>query len=226
MEALSSGGIVYPESDGKRLAENTAQYHWIEVLKGNLDALLPSDFVAADLLWYPIEGDNQTRAAPDVMVALSRPKGGRSSYRQWEEGGIAPQFVVEILSPGNNPDEMRDKRDFYETHGVLEYLVIDPDQDEPERAILEVWVRRRGVLQLARFTDTWKSQTLGITFVREDGRLTVQRPDGAPFLTFANLAKRLEDANAERDAATARARRLAERLRALGLDPDEVDGDG
>ena len=36
-----------------------------------------------------------------AMVVFGRPKGYRGSYRQWEEGGIAPQVVFEILSPGN-----------------------------------------------------------------------------------------------------------------------------
>jgi Uma2 family endonuclease len=183
MEALSSGEVVYPTDDGERLAENTAQYHWIEVLKGNLDALLPDDFVAADLLWYPIEGDNMTRMAPDVMVAQGRPKGGRGSYRQWQEGGTAPQFVVEVLSPGNTEAEMRDELAFYDNHGVLEYLVIDPDTDEPERALFEVHVRRSGRLPLASFEGSWKSKTLGISFAREGEHLLVRRPDGQPFLS-------------------------------------------
>ena len=45
------------------------------------------------LLWYAVEGDNKIRQAPDAMVAFGRPKGYRGSYRQWEEGGIAPQVV-------------------------------------------------------------------------------------------------------------------------------------
>ncbi|HMZ80299.1 MAG TPA: hypothetical protein PLL06_11415, partial [Acidobacteriota bacterium] len=48
--------IVYPESDGKPMAENTLQYEWIVMIKGGLDAVLPNDFVAGDLLWYPVEG--------------------------------------------------------------------------------------------------------------------------------------------------------------------------
>lgn len=214
MEALSAGEIVYPIDDGKRLAENTAQYHWIELLKGNLDALLPSDFVAADLLWYPIEGDNQTRMAPDVMVALGRPKGGRSSYLQWREEAVAPQVVFEILSPGNDADEMREKLAFYERHGVEEYVVIDPDKDDPEGAIFEVYVRKQGVLRLARFRGAWKSKRLGITLTREGDKLFIYAPDSRPFLSFLELS-------AQRDAAIARAQRLAEKLRALGIDPDE-----
>ena len=74
--------------------------------QGGLDALFRDDpdvFVAGDLLWYPVEGDPKTRIAPDAMVVFGRPKGYRGSYKQWDEGGIAPQVVFEVLSPGNRP---------------------------------------------------------------------------------------------------------------------------
>ena len=85
----------YPESDGQPMAENTKQFQWIVTIKENLDALLPNAFVAGDLFWYPLEGNNLIRQAPDVLVAFGRPKGHRGSYRQWEEDNIAPQVVFE-----------------------------------------------------------------------------------------------------------------------------------
>src|SRR5215470_17845154 len=111
----------YPESDGQPMADNTKQFQWIVTIKENLDALLPNAFVAGDLFWYPLEGNNRIRQAPDVLVAFGRPKGHRGSYRQWEEDNIAPQVVFEVLSPGNLPSEMAEKLIFYEKHGVEEY---------------------------------------------------------------------------------------------------------
>ncbi|OQY55935.1 MAG: hypothetical protein B6245_19080 [Desulfobacteraceae bacterium 4572_88] len=121
-EILSEDDIFYPESDGKPMAENTRQYEWIVMIKEGLEVLFRDDpdvFVAADLLWYPTEGDRHTCAGPDVMVALGRPKGHRGSYLQWKEDGVAPQAVFEILSPGNRAGEMRAKLEFYERHGIL-----------------------------------------------------------------------------------------------------------
>ena len=92
--------IVYPDSDGQPMADNTLQFQWIVTLQGGLDAMYRDDpgvFVAGDLLWYPVEGDNTLSAAPDALVAFGRPKGYRGSYKQWEEGGIAPQVVFEVL---------------------------------------------------------------------------------------------------------------------------------
>jgi Uma2 family endonuclease len=227
----------YPDRDGRPIADNTLQFSWIVMLQGNLDALLP-DFVGGDLLWYPVQGDNRTRVAPDVMVALGRPKGHRGCYKQWEEGHIAPQVVFEVLSPGNTASEMVEKLSFYDRHGVEEYYVIDPDLPA-----LEVYVRRRGTLRPAAVGEEHTSARLGIRFVRRDGVLSVLHPDGSPFRSFAEeraerravLEERdaaLEERDAaleeravaleERDAAAQRAARLAERLRALGIDPDEL----
>ena len=99
-------GVIYPDSDGQPMADNTLQFRWIVTIKEGLAHLFmdrPDVFVAGDLLWYPVEGDPKTRIAPDAMVAFGRPKGDRGSYKQWEEGGIAPQVVFEVLSPGNRP---------------------------------------------------------------------------------------------------------------------------
>ncbi len=90
-------GVTYPEDDGNPMSDNTLQFRWIVTIQGGLDALFrdnPDVFVAGDLLWYPIQGDNAIRQAPDAMVAFGRQKGDRGSYRQWEEnGGGAPGGV-------------------------------------------------------------------------------------------------------------------------------------
>src|SRR5690348_7505020 len=113
--------VFYPESDGKPIAENTIQYNWIERIKGNIEAVFadnPDVFVAADNLWYPVEGNPYISVAPDIYVVFGRPKGDRGSYKQWEEGGIAPQVVFEIWSPGNTAGEITNKYLFYSQYGV------------------------------------------------------------------------------------------------------------
>jgi len=92
--------IVYPDSDGKPIAENTLQFEWIVTIKEGLDRAFhdrPDVFVAGDLFWYPVEGRPDICTAPDALVAIGRPKGHRGSYKQWEEDGIAPQVVFEVL---------------------------------------------------------------------------------------------------------------------------------
>ena len=87
--------IIYPESDGKPMADNTKQYEYIVTIQGGIARLFDGRndvFVAGDLLWYPVEGDNTLRVAPDVLVAFGRPLGHRGSYKQWLEGNIPPTW--------------------------------------------------------------------------------------------------------------------------------------
>ena len=109
--------VEYPDCDGLPMSDNTLQFQWIMTIVGGLRALFrgnPDVFVAGDLLWYPVEGDNTIRSAPDAMVAFGRPKGYRGSYAQFREGGIAPQVVFEVRSPGNRAGELERKYAFYE----------------------------------------------------------------------------------------------------------------
>ena len=101
--------IIYPDSDEQPMADNTEQFELIVWIKENFELLFANDpnvFVAGDLLWYPVEGNNLLRQAPDVMIAFGRPKGYRGSYQQWLEDNIPPQVVFEIWSPGNRPSKM------------------------------------------------------------------------------------------------------------------------
>jgi len=215
---LAEPKIEYPDSDGRPMADNTVQFRWIQTLQGGLDVLFrddPNVFVAGDLLWYPVEGDNTLRSAPDVMVIFGRPKGDRGSYRQWEEGNIAPQVVFEIVSPGNRPGEMIRKFRFYERHGVEEFYVYDPDHNT-----LEGWIRGENVLQDIPEPDGWTSPRLGVRFDLSTSELRVLRPDGRPLASYIELAERgdLEHQRAEEE--RQRADRLAAQLRALGAQPD------
>ncbi len=80
LETQTHREIIYPDSDGQPIADNTVQFRWIMVIYHNLAWLFaenPEVFVAGDLLWYPVQGDNKLRQAPDVMVVFGVPKGDR-----------------------------------------------------------------------------------------------------------------------------------------------------
>jgi Uma2 family endonuclease len=182
--------ILYPDDDGLPMADNTLQYQWIVTIQGNLDALFRRDdkvFVAGNLLWYPVHKKPKVRMAPDILVAFGRPKGYRGSYKQWEEGGIPPQVVFEILSPKNRPEEMDRKFDFYDLYDVEEYYVYDPYS-----ADLEGYQRAKGELQPIEELDGWFSPRLGIRFDLTGNELVILRPDGQRFLTFVELATEQE----------------------------------
>ena len=241
----------YPESDGEPMADNTEQYDWLVKIKENLEVLFadrPDVFIAGDLLWYPVPDRRESGPiAPDVMVVFGRPKGRRGSYKQWEEDGLAPQVVFEVLSPSNSAKEMADKLAFYDAYGVEEYYVYDP-----ERNALSIWWRSpsggatqgRGRLVRQPHVRGWTSPRLGVRFALTDHTLGLYHPSGQTFYSTVELARRAEQeaaraeqesaraaqaaARAEQEAARAasehlRAERLAARLRALGIDPDADD---
>jgi Uma2 family endonuclease len=225
--------IIYPDSDGQPIADNTLQFRWIVTIQGGFAALYrddPAVFVAGDLLWYPVEGQPTIRQAPDTLVVYGRPKGERGSYMQWREEQIAPQIVFEVLSPGNTRREMERKLLFYQRYGVEEYYIYDPDHGE-----LDGYLRNGEWLTPIAQMEGWISPRSGVRFALVGNDLVLTRPDGERFKAYLELEEERINANAAREQAEtaraqaeiarqqaeARAAALAERLRALGIDPDE-----
>jgi Uma2 family endonuclease len=223
----SEEDLLYPDSDGLPVAENTEQYQWIVAIKENLEILFARDanvFIAADLFWYPVQVEDPPapRQAPDVMVVFGRPKGRRGSYRQWMEDNIAPQVVFEILSPSNKtPDGVRGmelKFQFYQYYGVEEYYIYDPDQP-----VLQGWLCSGERLRPIATPGNWVSPRLRIRFEWEPGQdLQLYYPNGDRFLTSVELAQKAEQA--QQQAAAERQARLAAipRLRSLGLGLEQI----
>jgi hypothetical protein len=173
------------------MADNTKQFEKIVSIHSGFDGYYKDDpnvFVAGDLLWYPVEGNNTVRVAPDVMLAFGRPKGHRGSYKQWEEGNIAPQVVFEVLSPGNTLTEMAKKLAFYTHHGVEEYYLYDPDSGD-----LSGWLRTEQGLEVIDNMQGWVSPRTKIRFELENGDLALYRPDGQRFETYRELLERAEE---------------------------------
>lgn len=212
--------IIYPDSDGLPMSDNTKQFRWIVTIKEGLEWLFKDDpnvFVAGDLLWYPTQGDNVTRAAPDAMVVFGRPKGDRGSYQQWKENNIAPQVVFEVRSPDNTQTELDKKLVFYDRYGVEEYYLYDPDRGD-----LSGWLRRDNRLDVIDPILGWVSPRLGVRFEMVGTELELYRPDGEKFTSYVELAALREQERQQLEQERVRSQKLAEKLRELGIDPDEV----
>ncbi|BAZ82154.1 Uma2 family endonuclease [Sphaerospermopsis kisseleviana CS-549] len=218
---LNTSEVIYPDSDGQPMANNTEQFRWILVIQQNLDWLFadnPDVFVAGDLFWYPIEGKNYIVNAPDVMVVFGRPKGKRGSYLQWQENNIAPQVVFEILSPSNSQTEMERKLIFYERYGVEEYYIYNPQNNQ-----LRGWLRTEDGLDVISEMENWVSPKLGIKFDLSGEELQIYRPDGNKFSSYLEISQLLEQAETALAAERRKTQLLAEKLRALGVNPDEIE---
>jgi Uma2 family endonuclease len=211
---IISEDLLYPDDDGNPMAESTEQYRWIVMIKENLELLFATQadvFIAADLLWYPIQvlTPPAPSQAPDVMVIFGRPKGKRRSYRQPKEANVPPKVVFEILSASNKTREgmegMEFKFLFYEKYGVEEYYIYDPDE-----YTLEGWQRQGNQLVEIPQMSGWVSPLLGIQFDWQPRQeLVLHRPNGQPFLGFVDLEQRAEQAELQ----TKRAELLAQQAR-------------
>ncbi|MBP0004277.1 MAG: Uma2 family endonuclease [Cyanobacteria bacterium SBC] len=210
-KSIAQSEIVYPERDGKPMADNTKQYRWRVAIQQNLDRLFADDplvFVAGNLFWYPVEGRPDIVTAPDVFVVFGRPKDDRGSYRQWDEAGIAPQMVFEILSPGNSKMEMSKKLLFYDRYGVEEYYLYDPDRND-----LEGWQQTDdGLDSIESIEVGWVSPRLGIRFERSEETLQIYRPDGTLFYSFNEINRQLNEAEQRATEAERRSSEMEELL--------------
>ena len=212
--------LTYPENDGQPMSDNTLQYTWISIIKWGLEGVFrdrPDVFVAGDLLWYPVEGNNKLRVAPDAMVVLGRPKGDRGSYLQWLEDDIAPQVVFEILSPSNRHLEMVQKERFYEQYGVEEYYVFDPDT-----GTLSGSIRQDEAFRPIENINGWISPLLRIRFDLHDKELRITGPDGKLFLTPLQLIEQRDELIAERDEIAADRDEIAADRDEIAAERDEI----
>jgi Uma2 family endonuclease len=212
--------IIYPDSDGQPMADNTKQYQWIVKIKENLEILFASQddvFIAGDLLWYPVEGSVKTCQAPDVMVVFGRPKGDRGSYQQWKENNIPPQVVFEILSPGNRTPQMINKSLFYQRYGVKEYYIYDPDTLE-----LSGFVLTEDAFTVVENINGWISPRLRIRFQITPDNLEIYYPDGRKFLTTVELNQVAEQERQEKEVAIGQYQELLAKLQAKGIDLDTL----
>ena len=128
-DAVDDLSIEYPCSDGEPMAENDHQFTALtesaltlrEWLAERLDV-----YVGGDMLIYYRMNDNETRIAPDIFVVFGvLDRTPRYSWIVWREGK-APDFVMEIASPGTWRRDASRKREIYAELGVREYWRFDP----------------------------------------------------------------------------------------------------
>ena len=121
---------LYPESDGKPMAET--ERHFRELVKNmnrieNHLASIPDVYVLGDMMMYYEEGNPRKSISPDIFVAFGVGRKERRIYKIWEEGK-PPDFVLEFASKGTYRNDLRRKVDLYAEIGISEYFVYDVDR--------------------------------------------------------------------------------------------------
>ena len=128
--APTNGAIIYPESDGKPMAETelhrdaliNALIILIEAFKDKPDVC-----VSGNMMMYYVEGDPKKSISPDVFVSFGIGKKLRRTYRVWEEGK-PPDFVLEFSSEKTHRTDQNEKKLLYASIGVQEYFLYDPER--------------------------------------------------------------------------------------------------
>ncbi len=83
-------------------------------------------------------------------------------------------------------------------------------------------MRSQGRLDVIDAIENWVSPRLGIRFDLSGEELQIYRPDGEPFASYEEVSRSLEQAQQRAEQAEQRAALLAERLRAMGINSEQL----
>jgi Uma2 family endonuclease len=83
-------------------------------------------YVSGNLFIFYEENSPNKKIAPDTFVVFGMSPSDRLSYKIWEEGGKAPDFVLEVTSKGTVGKDRDQNPLIYRDLGVKEYFQYDP----------------------------------------------------------------------------------------------------
>ncbi|HVB73583.1 MAG TPA: Uma2 family endonuclease [Ktedonobacteraceae bacterium] len=189
-----------------------------------------------NLNFYQTANPKEYPLAPDIAVikGVSRPP-----IRSWRVGksGPAPQVVFEIASEETWKKDLEEKPSRYARMGVQEYFAYDPHDPPLPRSAN----RRLFGWRLEQDSQTMQAMPVGAAgslwsacleswLVPDGATLRLYDRSGQMRLTYAEAEAQRADTEARRARAAfqraemeaRRAQALAEKLRSLGIDPDQV----
>jgi len=195
-------------------------------------------FVGTDLnLYYDVHHTGWHKR-PDWFMVLDVERATqqdklRRSYVIWQEG-ISPFLVVELLSPGTEADDLGQtlreinrpptKWQVYEQQLHIPYYAVF-DRYENHFRLFQMMGNRYQELDLTETGYWFEELALGLRvwqgkYKGIEGRwLRWQTADGEWVLTDEQEKERAQQ---EKEQAQQRAEKLAEKLRSLGIDPEDV----
>jgi Uma2 family endonuclease len=192
----------------------------MELLINSLDPWLEQQgegYVGGNMFVYFSDKQlrNQDFKGPDVFVVRGVSQVERKSWVVWEEGK-GPDIVIELLSESTAAVDKAEKKTVYQNQlKVWEYYWFDPFNSED----FVGWTLEKGVYQKKALDaqNRLMSEQLGLALVRWEGVFNRVK---AVWLRWATLEGELLPTPEEYE--RQRAERLAAKLRALGINPDEL----
>lgn len=181
---------IYPESDGKPMAETDIHRALLANLVFTLENYFqqqPNIYVSGNLLVYYIEGNPAKSFAPDVFVVRGVSKGPRRIYKLWEEG-VAPQFIIELTSRRTWREDLQTKWRLYEQLGVQEYFIFDPEYDYLDEPLVGYRLEAGQYADLTIKDGRVRSEVLGLELVDTGTTLRLLDPAANELLPDAQEA--------------------------------------
>ena len=220
----------YPCSDGLVLMETEPHADAIVAMRNQLQvhfATRPDVYVSGSMAVYYRQGDPSAVLVPDLFVVKGAPrKPPRKSYRLWEEGGVAPSFVVEVASPSTSERDASVKRMTYERMGVGEYWRFDPTGTLIAEGLVG-WRLRGGRYQRARATglaNGYRSVALGLDLRAEGPLLRFwDTRRGRSLLTHAEVIRALEQNEKQLDRTERKLDAVERKLGQAAREQDQVE---
>lgn len=216
--------IEYPESDGLPMAESDIAR---EYLIYGIEALriyfqnCPDVYVSGNLFIYYEQGNPKAVIAPDVFVVLGVENKQRICYKTWEENNKVPDFILEITSRSTVSQDQGIKKGLYAYLGVKEYFQYDPTSDYLNPSLQGLRLVEGNYFPISSQTRenglAISSEVLGLELqLDSDGKMRFFDP------TTQEKLRTPQETEEARIAEQNKARQMAERLRELGVDPDQL----
>lgn len=250
LEQAAADGVVMPPCDlwsDEPPLESTLHLQQLILLLTCLEWLWQDrdDFFAAGNLTVYYSTRKRTTEkfrGPDFFVVLGTEKRPRRSWMVWEEDGMYPNVIVELLSDSTAQTDRGLKKDLYQnTFRTPDYFWFHPETLEFQGFYLV-----RGRYEALEPNDQgwlW-SEELGLYLGIHNRQLRFFTPEGTLVPTPEEVARvetqraqteaQRAEAEAQRAEAEAqraeaerqRSERMAAKLRELGINPDEMNLDG
>jgi len=196
-------------------------------------------FLADTFMLYRDSSGIKQRVSPDLLIIPLRSE-PPSAYNSDTEP--PPRAVAEITSPESHLRDMEDKVSFYMNLGIPAYLVIDavtPHGLRRQQIGLHLWRKIRGrIIRIMPDRDRYLSvPEMGLKVTAQGQRLIfadivtgeilldtgqLRKSVSIAEQTAAEERRRADMAEKEAELIRNRAEKLAEKLRALGIDPDDI----
>jgi len=201
---------LYPESDGKPMADTDLHLYWIKRIQDMIETYFlqnPEVYISGNIMMYDIEGPMRTAVSPDILVAFGLGQKFRRTYKVWEEGK-PPDFVMAFSSKRTYRNDLDEKMALYARMNIPDYFLYDPDRRYLPSPLMGFRLVAGTYVETAPDSDGGiRSEILDLNFHLTEEGLTLYNPRAQEW-----LQTRAEKAEAEVARLQAEIERLKEHM--------------